>query len=140
MSKYFTKNGRAYITESMIRSENPNSRIPDPMTDAHAISLGYQVQEPTLDELAEQARSEFKSTRQAAVESIVVTTSLGRAFDGDEVSQNRMARAIVAMQAANVDSTPWVLADNTPVTVSATELAEALALAGAAQSALWVMP
>lgn len=140
MNKYFMQDGRTHITEAMIRSENPNSRIPIPMTEESAISLGYAVQPATQEELAEQARNEFKSSRQLAVDSIVVTTSAGRDFNGDEISQNRMARAILAMQAANVESTIWVLADNSPVSVTVAELAQALALAGSAQSALWVMP
>ena len=139
MSNFFTKDGRTYITEVMIRSENPNCRIPIPMTIAHTESLGYQVQPPTEEELAEQARQAFKSSRQAAVDSIVVTTASGKTFDGDELSQNRMARAILAMQSAGVQTTTWVLADNTPSLVTTTELAEALALAGAAQTSLWVM-
>lgn len=49
-----------------------------------------------------------------------------------------MARAVVALQAAGQTETLWVLADNTPATVSLDELAEALALAGAEQTRLWV--
>ena len=50
-----------------------------------------------------------------------------------------MARAVLVLQAVSAKSTTWVLADNTPVTVTVPELVEALALAGAAQSALWVI-
>lgn len=88
---------------------------------------------------ASAARIKAKQARAAAVDAITVTTSKGHTFDGDETSQTRMARAIVAMQAAGVPSVTWVLADNTVIDATVAELAEALALAGAAQAALWVL-
>lgn len=87
----------------------------------------------------EELREIAKSARQTAVDSIKVTTSSGKIFDGDETSQTRMARAILALQATNTPSTVWVLADNTPTQVTAAELIEALALAGAEQARLWVI-
>lgn len=83
------------------------------------------------------ARAQAKARRAEAVEAITVTTAAGNTFDGDETSQNRMARAVIALNAAGVPSVPWTLADNSVVPATAAELAEALALAGAAQSALW---
>lgn len=87
---------------------------------------------------AEAARRNFLSQRQTMVDSIVVTTSSGKSFDGDETSQNRMVRAIVAMEAASAQSIVWVLADNTPAMVTPSELKEALALSGAEQARIWV--
>jgi len=86
---------------------------------------------------AAQARAAAKSRRAEAVEAITVTTAAGNTFDGDETSQNRMARAVIALNAASIASVPWTLANNSIVPATAAELAEALALAGAAQSALW---
>ena len=85
------------------------------------------------------SRDELKARRQAKVEAIKVTTQSGKTFDGDEISQDRMARGILGLQAAGAESVTWVLADNTPIQVTATELGEALALAGAAQAAVWVI-
>lgn len=87
---------------------------------------------------AEQVRSEWKAQRAAAVSAITVTTTAGNTFDGDETSQGRMARAIIALGTTPDGTVNWVLADNTVITATATELTEALALAGAAQAALWV--
>lgn len=84
-------------------------------------------------------REEAKEIRQRAVEAIKVTTSSGRIFDGDETSQGRMARAIIAMQALGVPTVTWVLADNTAIQATVMELVEALALAGAAQAQMWVI-
>lgn len=84
------------------------------------------------------AHEQKKATREESVARIRVTTASGKVFDGDETSQTRMARAVVALQAAGQTETLWVLADNTPATVTLAELAEALALAGAEQTRLWV--
>jgi len=84
-------------------------------------------------------RDDLKMVRQSEVEAIKVTTQSGKTFDGDEISQDRMARGILGLQAAGAESVTWVLADNTPIQVTATELGEALALAGAAQAAVWVI-
>ena len=80
-------------------------------------------------------RQVFKAQRAEAVQNITVTTQAGNTFDGDEESQTRMARAIVALpEGATV---PWVLADNSIIQATASELREALAMAGAEQSRLW---
>lgn len=93
------------------------------------------VDPPTEAELREQ----FKAERGAAVAAIVVTTQAGNTFDGDEISQGRMARAILGLQAAgNGTSVPWVLADNSIIQATAAELLEALTLAGTEQARLWV--
>ena len=86
----------------------------------------------------EQIREEWKAERSAAVEAIKVTTLAGNTFDGDEVSQGRMVRAISSMEDA--DSVVWVLADNSVIQATKAELKEALRLAGSAQAAIWVLP
>lgn len=87
---------------------------------------------------AEDLREEWKSERSAAVEAIKVTTLSGNTFDGDEVSQGRMARAVSSMEDA--DTVLWVLADNSVIQATRAELREALRLAGSAQAAIWVLP
>lgn len=82
---------------------------------------------------------ELKARRAQAVDAIKVATAAGNVFDGDEVSQGRMSRAILVL-AATGGTVPWVLADNSIAQVGAAELTEALALAGAQQAALWVEP
>lgn len=87
----------------------------------------------------EQLREEWKAQRAAQVEAIKVTTQAGNTFDGDEISQGRMARAVIALGSAGPGTTVnWVLADNSVIQATALELTEALALAGAAQAAIWV--
>lgn len=93
--------------------------------------------EPTPEELEQLAREAFKAERQIAVDNIKVVVG-GKVFDGDETSQTRMARAIVAMEEGEL--VQWVLANNETVMVAKAQLKEALRLAGAAQTAVWVMP
>ena len=84
-------------------------------------------------------REQLKAQRAAAVDAITVTTAAGHTFDGDEVSQTRMTRAIIALQATGTPGVPWVLHDNSVLMATVAELSEALALAGAAQAAIWVI-
>ena len=83
-------------------------------------------------------RDRAKVKRQAMVDAITVTTQAGHTFQGDETSINRMNAAITVMKATG-STVPWVLADNTVITVDVSELTEALALSGAAVAAVWVI-
>ena len=95
---------------------------------------------PVQPATPEQLREQAKAARAIAVDKIKVTTAAGNTFDGDETSQARMSRAILVLSTGAAASVPWVLADNTVIQASAAELAEALALAGAEQARLWVLP
>jgi len=101
------------------------------------VNLPYQ--EPPPYTPPAKTRDELKAERELAVAAITVTTQAGNTFDGDETSQTRMARAIIALQATGTPSTIWVLADNTAIQATAAELTEALVLAGQAQAAIWVI-
>lgn len=99
--------------------------------------------EPTQEELDAQALANAKAERAEAVSRIIVEVD-GMTFDGDEESQTRMGRTIAAAVALGVDLSTekrtWVLADNTIAEVTIAQLAEALRLAGDAQTALWTVP
>lgn len=96
---------------------------------AHAATEGQRA--------SDAARAAAKAARAVAVESIKVTISTGKTFDGNEESQSRMARALLIAQATGMKFTTWTLADNSVVTVTLPELTEALALAGQEQARLW---
>ncbi len=86
-------------------------------------------------------RDEAKEVRAVNVARIRVTVTSGREYDGDETSQNRMARAILGLSAAAPGTTiTWTLADNSTAAVGVAELTEALMLAGATQAAMWGLP
>jgi hypothetical protein len=92
-----------------------------------------------LELVAQASTYKWKESRTLAVSQIIVTTASGRRFDGGEVSQDRMGRAILGLQAG--ETQPWILADNQPgelpVDVTKEEFLEALRLAGKAQTAVW---
>lgn len=118
-------NGKTYITE-LERGGDGQRR--------------YQivaVPEPTAEDLAEQALAQAKAARATAVSQIVVTVD-GMQFDGDETSQERMARA--AMVLDDGETVSWVLYDNTIAQVTRAQLQQALKLACEAQTALWTVP
>lgn len=98
---------------------------------------------PTEEDLAEQALTKAKAEREEAVSKIVVEVD-GMRFDGDEVAQGRMGRTVAAAIADGADlattKRQWVLADNSVASVTVKQLAQALKLAGDAQTALWVAP
>lgn len=96
----------------------------------------------TDEELATEKLAQAKAERADAVSKIVVTVD-SMVFDGDETSQERMARTITAAVATGEDmsaTTTWVLADNTVAQVSIKQLAQALRAAGEAQTELWTVP
>ena len=99
--------------------------------------------EPTPEEIAARELAQAKAERADAVSKIIVEVD-GMQFDGDEESQTRMGRTIAAAVALGVDlateKRTWVLADNSISQVSIKQLAEALRLAGDAQTALWTVP
>lgn len=77
----------------------------------------------------------WKVARQQAVDAITVEVG-GLVFDGDEDSQNRMARAVAAADLMT-DTTEWILADNTIAMVSVQTIKIACRLAGEEQTRIW---
>ena len=80
-----------------------------------------------------------KSIKVEAILGLVVTTTSGKIFDGDEKSQDRMARAINIATITGLTETQWKLANNEIVMVTLDELKEALALAGQEMSRIWLV-
>ena len=98
---------------------------------------------PSEAEVAKMKLAKAKAERAKAVSKLTVTVD-GMVFDADETSQNRMSRVVAGAQALGVDLNTttqiWVLADNTVATPTVAQLAQALKLAGEAQTVLWTKP
>lgn len=114
------------------------------MTELGPLPEGAMFEAPakTAEELATEELAQAKAERANAVSKITVTVD-GMAFDGDEISQERMSRTITAAVATGEDMsaiTTWVLADNTVAQVSIKQLAQALRAAGEQQTKLWTVP
>ena len=91
----------------------------------------------TAEEVAMRNLITAKAEREDYVSKIIVEVD-GMMFDGDETSQDRMARSIVALDLG--ETVQWVLADNTIAHVTRAQLREALRKAGTAQTAIWSDP
>ena len=102
-----------------------------------------EVPEMPEDVAEAKALEEAKKERADIVSKIKVTVD-GMEFDGDEVAQTRMGRTIAAAIALGVDidtyTQTWVLANNTVAQPTIKQLAEALKLAGEAQTDAWTVP
>lgn len=81
------------------------------------------------------AYQQWRSGRQAAVDAITVEVD-GIVFDGDEVAQARMARAVTAADTLT-ETTEWTLHNNSVAIVTVQQLKTACRLAGEAQTAIW---
>lgn len=120
-NKVFTRTPVGKVKEFWASHGVEYSEVPDP--------------EPTPEQILAQAKRE----RAEKVDRIKVTVD-GMIFDGDEVSQSRMARALTAALTAGQSSTTWVLADNTVATVTKEQLAEALTKSMLEMSKVWTDP
>ena len=118
---------------------------PKEMKDYGDLPEGCSFDRPpmTTEEQAKADLDAAKAERATQVGRLTVTVD-GMVFDADETSQNRMSRVVSGAQALGVDMNTttqiWVLADNTVATPTVAQLAQALKLAGEAQTALWTIP
>lgn len=151
MTTIYTYDGRG-IYSGAVTIDNPKAPVPAGLMTAPPALTGTQVAlavgdawtvlpeyPPEPPKSPEQLRQEAKAARAIAVDNIKVTTTAGNTFDGDETSQTRMSRAILVLSTGFAPTVPWVLADNTVIQADIAELTEALARAGQAQAALWVI-
>lgn len=97
------------------------------------------IEEPDPEPTAEELLQEAKALRAAQVAAIQVTVD-GMVFDGDETAQSRMARALEVAAITGMESTVWVLADNSVATVTVTQLQQALSKAMLQMGELWTVP
>ena len=129
------------VQKEMTEFQNYSGEIPAPLDDLKTLPLMLVNDILVIDEALHtqqaesKARELWKQERTKRVSEIKVTTAAGE-FDGDETSQTRMSRAISVM--SDTDTTTWILADNTPATVTKAELKEALKLAGEEQTFIWI--
>ncbi|BBN81939.1 hypothetical protein PA25_19240 [Pseudoalteromonas sp. A25] len=86
-------------------------------------------------QIAQVKRERFKQARKQELAQLTVKVD-DMEFDADELSQQRMARALLVME--DGDNTPWVLANNEVAQVSKTQLFNACKLASVQQTELWV--
>lgn len=101
------------------------------------VDAQYELPDVDMTQDIHYIRHTARANKVAAVASIVVQVG-DKSFDGDEISQGRMLRAISIASITGETSTEWKLADNTVVVATIDELKEALALSGKAMSDIWL--
>ena len=109
-------------------------------TDGH-YQQQWSVVQLAGDELAAAqavVRAARKVQRKVMLDAITVTVG-DKVFDGDELSQDRMTRAIVGMQISGIQSIVWTLANNELVQVTLQEISSALILSGQRQTEIWAV-
>ena len=104
-----------------------------------AYYLEDEVPEMPPEVAAAKALEEAKEERAEEVGSIKVTVD-GMTFDGDEVAQQRLARAIMVAEITGMNETKWVMADNTVHTITVAQAKEALSKAMLQMGELWTVP
>ena len=147
MIKTWTYNGVTYQSEWQVRQEVFNrdhvsfGEAPEEGKGEFWARYGvvYAERELTPEEQEAQDLAIAKRERAIKVAAIKVEVD-GMTFDGDESAQSRMARAITAAETAGLESTVWVLADNTVATVTKAQLQQALSKAMLAMAELWTAP
>lgn len=87
----------------------------------------------------QRTRDQMRREREQQTDAILVTTSQGNVFQGDEISQTRMSHMLAAYAEEMPDATVnWIMADNSVVNITLAELDEALRLSVDAQNAIWM--
>jgi hypothetical protein len=98
------------------------------------IKTAEEVKQEKLQKEYEQALRIWKQQRQEAVDAIIVEHN-GKEFQGDEISQDRIARAILSL--SDEDTINWAAYDNTEVELTKADLQAILAQAREQQSMIW---
>lgn len=136
-------NDQIYTSEWALRDALPNVSFPyldDENRKEVCEWIGVElIEEPDPEPTEEDLLRKAKDIRDDKVNSLVVEVD-GMQFDGDEVSQTRMARALKVADLLKMDKTTWVLADNTVAEVTKSQLERALTASILKQSALWTEP
>lgn len=147
MIKTWTYNGVAYQSEWQVRQEVFNrdhvafGEAPEEGKVEFWAQYGVTYSERELTPEEQEAQDLAIAKRERAIKVAAIKVEVdGMTFDGDESAQSRMARAITAAETAGLESTVWVLADNTVATVTKVQLQQALAKAMVAMGELWTQP
>lgn len=103
-------------------------------------SDGVMFEQPTLEdstkELSKHFRQIFKAIRTDLVKNSRVTVE-GKEYDADEDSQHRLMAAILSAN-DDVETTIWVLADNTVVNLNRVQLQQVLRACTLQMASIWI--
>lgn len=113
-----------------------NFNVKENIDDEGVVSYSYDqlrfdtyFQEEVIEKEIVKALVEIKKQeRDHAIENVIVTTTAGNKFNGEDKSQGRMTSALLAAEVLGKTEEEWKMADDTIKLISIEELKEALAL------------
>ena len=113
-----------------------NFNVKENIDDEGVVSYSYDqlrfdtyFQEEVIEkEIAKVLADIKKQEKDYAIDNIIVTTTAGNKFNGDDKSHGRMVSAILASEVLGKTEENWKMADGTIKLISIEELKEALTL------------
>lgn len=113
-----------------------NFNVKENIDDEGVVSYSYDqlrfdtyFQDEVIEKEIAKALVEIKKQeRDYAIDNVIVTTTAGNKFNGEDKSQGRMTSALLAAAVLGKTEEEWKMADDTIKLISIDELKEALAL------------
>lgn len=113
-----------------------NFNVKENIDDEGVVSYSYDqlrfdtyFQEEVIEKEIAKALVDIKKQERAyAIDNVIVTTSAGNKFNGEDKSQGRMTSALLAAEVLGKTEEEWKMADGTIKLINIEELKEALAL------------
>ena len=125
-------NPREYLKGKILANFN----VKENTDDEGVVSYSYDqlrfdtyFQEEVIElEIAKALKEIKQHEKNHAIDNVIVTTTAGNKFNGEDKSQGRMTSALLAAEVLGKTEERWKMADGTIKLISIDELKEALAL------------
>ena len=125
-------NSREYLQGKILANFNVKENIDDEGVVSYSydqLRFDTYFQEEVIEKEIAKALVEIKKQeKHYAIDNVIVTTTAGNKFNGEDKSQGRMTSAILAAEVLGKTEERWKMADGTIKLIGIDELKEALAL------------
>ena len=125
-------NSREYLQGKILANFNVKENIDDEGVVSYSydqLRFDTYFQEEVIEkEIAKALVDIKKQEKHYAIDNVIVTTTAGNKFNGEDKSQGRMSSAILAAEVLGKTEERWKMADGTIKLIGIDELKEALAL------------
>ena len=125
-------NSREYLQGKILANFNVKENIDDEGVVSYSydqLRFDTYFQEEVIEKEIAKALVDIKKLEKYyAIDNVIVTTTVGNKFNGEDKSQGRMSSAILAAEVLGKTEERWKMADGTIKLIGIDELKEALAL------------
>ena len=125
-------NSREYLQGKILANFNVKENIDDEGVVSYSydqLRFDTYFQEEVIEkEIAKALVDIKKQEKYYAIDNVIVTTTAGNKFNGEDKSQGRMTSALLAAEVLGKTEENWKMADGTIKLIKIEELKEALAL------------